>query len=89
LADTAATMRDWHLWSETAQIIAATQQMPLQDQEILRLITCVDELDAERLAIILDLPVDAASLTLERVTTGFRAACDETNPSRDEGVNRD
>lgn len=68
----AAAMNDWYLWIDTDYLIGLIERLSVDDQEVLRLATCVDDLDAAGLAIILDISERRAAALLDRVTAEFR-----------------
>lgn len=70
----AAGMDDWYLWIDTEYVIGLIERLSITDQEVLRLATCVDDLDAAGLAIILHISERRASALLDRVTAEFRQA---------------
>jgi DNA-directed RNA polymerase specialized sigma24 family protein len=83
LTRTAKALRDWHAYTETERVIRVVRQMPVSDQDILRLISCMDDLDVEDLAGILDIDVTAARTVIDRVTATFDAAFLADGPSGD------
>lgn len=83
LRETASHMQDWHLWSDTDRVIAATEHWSISDQEVIRFISCVEGVDADSLAVILDLSVANASQLLNRLIERFCAACADAEPTGD------
>ncbi|MCU1392653.1 MAG: hypothetical protein JWM34_1081 [Ilumatobacteraceae bacterium] len=73
-------MTEWHAWADTDHVIEVVKSMSLPDQEVLRLITCMDDLDIESLASILEIDAADARATFERVTSTFRAIYAATDP---------
>jgi DNA-directed RNA polymerase specialized sigma24 family protein len=71
---TAGELGDWHLWTDTERIITLIGRLSAADQEILRLVSCIDGLDARQLATILGVRPRRAARQLERVTGAFRQA---------------
>jgi len=67
-------MDDLDLWASTDLIVRLIEQLPVEDQEVLRLATCIHDLDGGALATILGVSEQSASEALARVLETFRLA---------------
>lgn len=70
----AAAMDDWDVSFDTDYMIGLIERLSVTDQEVLRLVTCIDDLDPAGLATILDVSERRATDLFERVTAEFRGA---------------
>ena len=75
LHQTAGVLDDWYTWTDVDALLRAFTSCPLVEQEVLALIAYLDDLDADRLAVILAISPDAADSLLQQSTASFRAAC--------------
>jgi hypothetical protein len=81
----AAAMDDWDLWFDTDYMIGLVERLSVADQEVLRLVTCIDDLDPAGLATILDISERRATALFERVTAEFRRAYFDRSGSSSSG----
>lgn len=74
LEDTATHLQDWHLWEDLNLIIEVLRDMTAPDQEILRIVTCLDNgVTAEQLALAIAVTPAAAETLLQTVLGALRA----------------
>ena len=74
LRQTADLLDDWYTWNDIDPLLHAIESCPADDQEILGLTIFVEDLDPDRLAVILGTDPDTAEIMLQHATTTFRAA---------------
>ena len=87
LRQTADVLNDWYTWTDVDVLLRALESCPADEQEVLALVVFVDDLDADRLAVILGTDPDAADSLLRRGHRNVPCSVRSAAPRRERRVN--